>query len=399
MSTMFAKNDNQLARLRRRWAGVTAVWLSTWLLGWIGLRQIWPDYVQRWALFSGITLLVGLGIVWRNLDQNHRPGERRLLSTLGWGNQLSLMRGLAIGCVAGFLFSPWPLGKLGWIPVLLYTLADVADYFDGYIARKTHHATRLGETLDMEFDGLGMLVVSVLGVWYGMLPWWYVMLGLARYFFILGIWWRNRFNKPVYELHPSVHRRLFAGVQMGFMSAVLWPIIPAEATTIAGTIVALPTAVGFLRDWLVVSGRLDVENGRYQAIQQFLVRLTRVWLPPVWRLTLVICLGIIFSTLSNWLVPPPWLGLLQSWRVPLAGVIGLLLGISAWAGLVLVAAGAMVRLVSLVVVFPIGFDIASQGLTWASGLALASAVCLLLLGSGSFSLWQPEERFVLERLG
>lgn len=398
MSTVETKDFGQMGQLKRQFWWITAVFTVTWLIFWGWLRLVWP-YANRWAGLAALALLYGLHIIWRNLDANHREGEREILPRLGWGNWLSIMRGLAIGCVAGFLFAPWPLGALGWLPVLLYTAADIADYFDGYIARKTNHSTQLGAVLDMEFDGLGMVIVSVLGVWYGQLPWWYLLLGGARYAFLLGIWWRERQGKPVHALHPSVHRRLFAGFQMGFMSAVLWPIIPSEATTIAGTLFAIPTALGFWRDWLVVSGRLDVENGRYQTIQRTLVTFFRTYAPPLLRLTLLVCIGLIFATLTNWLIPPPWHQLLISWGVPLAGGVAGLLGVAAWVGTTAVVSGTIGRLFSLVLVFPIGFDIASQGLTWPNGVALGCVVCLMLLGSGPFALWQPEEKFVLERLG
>lgn len=399
MSTVTTKNAARLIVLRREFWVVTAVWFLFWLLSWDWLRSVWPLHANRWLLFSGITLLFGLRIIWNGLEENRRQGEGMLLTTLGWGNWLSIMRGLAICFVAGFLFSPWPQGGLGWIPVLLYTTADIADYFDGFIARRTNHATLLGERLDMEFDGLGMFIVSILGVWYGQLPWWYLLLGSARFFFLAGLWWRERQGLPIYELHPSVHRRLFAGFQMGFMSAVLWPIIPAAVTTIAGTLFAIPTALGFLRDWLVVSGRLDVGNGRYQKIQRWLVWFTRRWLPLALRLLLLICMSILFSTLTNWITPLPWKQLLQSWGVPIAGLITTLLGITGLLGTALLLTGTMGRLFSLLMVFPIGFDIASQGLTWANGTALGCVVCLMLLGTGFGSLWQPEEKFVLEKLG
>lgn len=399
MSTIGANNGLRLNQLRRQWLGVSLVWLLTWLVGWVLLRQVWSLYANRWAALSGLALLYGLHVVWRNLDANHREGELAILPRLGWGNWLSIGRGLAIAGVAGFLFSPWPMGALGWLPVLLYTAADIADYFDGYIARKTNHATRLGAVLDMEFDGLGMAIVSVLGVLYGQLPWWYLLLGSARYLFVLGMWWRRRRGLPLHDLHPSVHRRLFAGFQMGFMSAVLWPIIPSEMTTIAGTLFAIPTALGFLRDWLVVSGRIDVRNGRYQAMRRFLVALFRRWLPPVLRAALFVAMALIFATLDSWLIPAPWRDLLHSWGVPFATTLAALLGATALFGTPLLTIGAMCRILSLTVAFPIGFDIASRGLSWANATALSCAICLMLLGSGPLSLWQPEERFVLEKLG
>ena len=399
MSTISQQNQLRLGSLRRRWWGTTAVWLTVWVISWGWLAEQWPAHANRWALISGLTLVYTLSIVWRGLDENHRANDATLLPTLGWGNRLTLMRGLAISGVAGFLFSPWPMGPLGWLPVLLYTVADIADYFDGYLARKTNHATRLGERLDMEFDGLGMLIVSILAVWYGQLPTWYLLLGLARYLFVAGLWLRERLNLPIFPMHPSVHRRVFAGFQMGFMSAVLWPIIPSEGTTIAGTLFALPTALGFLRDWLVVSGRLDPTAYRYHQLQRWVVTATRVWLPPLLRLTLLLCMVLMLQTVGNWLKPAPWHALLIEWGVPIAGAVAILLGVIAVLATPLVVAGWMGRLLSLALVFPIGFDIASQGLTWPSGIALSCVTCLMLLGTGPFSWWPIEEKVVMERLG
>ncbi|MEJ2748877.1 MAG: hypothetical protein P8183_13385, partial [Anaerolineae bacterium] len=259
MTTAVQTNKTQVEiSLRRRWLATAVLWYALLGLGYWLLAPVWP-HAGRWAVIAGLVMIYGLWVLWAGLPHNHRAGETAVLATLGWGNGLTLMRGLAISLIAGFLFSPWPGGALAWLPMLLYTTADVADY--------------------MEFDGLGMLVVSLLAVWYGQLPIWYLSLGLARYLFVLGLWWREKRHLPVHEITPSVHRRIFAGFQMGFMSAVLWPIIPPAGATIAGTIFATATAVSFLRDWLVAIGRIDPQTVRYQQVRRNFYRLTTYWLP------------------------------------------------------------------------------------------------------------------------
>ena len=171
--------------------------------------------------------------------------KRILLPTLGYGNGLTLTRGLAICLLAGFLFSPRPPGLLAWVPALLYTLSSIIDYLDGYVARVTGHSTVLGEILDMEFDGLGMLVAITVAIQYGQLPWWYLILGLGRQLFIGGIWLRNRLHKPIYEMTPSENRRLIAGFQMGFMTVILWPIFSPPTTTLACVLFSIPLAGSF----------------------------------------------------------------------------------------------------------------------------------------------------------
>lgn len=78
------------------------------------------------------------------------------------------------------------------------------DFFDGFVARYTSRETRLGAILDIEFDGLGILIAVGLAIQYGHLPPWYLILGMARQLFILGIWLRRRLGKPVRELPPPI---------------------------------------------------------------------------------------------------------------------------------------------------------------------------------------------------
>ncbi len=390
----------QLEKLRRRWLGLAVMWGTTVLLFYVWLRQVWQiELANRWLLLTLPPLFYCLWVVGRHLAENKRTGETAVLPTFGWGNRLTLLRGLAISMVAGFLFSPWPEGGLAWLPMLLYTAADVADYLDGYLARITNHATKLGERLDMEYDGLGMLIVSLLAVWYGQLPAWYLFLGLARYLFVFGLWWRQRRGLPNRDLPHSVHRRVFAGFQMGFMSSVLWPIMPPEFATIAGTTFAIPTALGFLRDWFLVTGRLDPQAANYQQVQQWLFRVMTQWLPPVLRLVLASRVSAIFLALPQAWPPADWVDLFTGWGLPLPAFLASVAVVLLLLGGILVLLGTMGRLAAFWLVFPLGFDMVTRGLDWANGVGLATAVCLMLLGTGPLSRWKPEERYLLRRAG
>ena len=106
----------------------------------------------------------------------------------------------------------------------------VIDFFDGIVARVTRRETRLGEILDMEFDGLGLLIAVALAVQYGKLPPWYLLLGVSRPLFVLGIWLRQRAAKPVYDLPPSDHRRVIAGLHTSFVAAALWPVLASTTS-------------------------------------------------------------------------------------------------------------------------------------------------------------------------
>jgi CDP-diacylglycerol---glycerol-3-phosphate 3-phosphatidyltransferase len=386
-------NNLVLISLRYRWL-LTAILLIGILLFTSALLQtIWP-YATRWALIAGMVLAYNLYVLWTWLPDNHREGENKLLPTYGLGNSLTLVRGLLIAFVAGFIGLPWLLdmGILAWLPMLFCTIAFIADYFDGYLARMTNHATVLGSKLDLEFDILGVSVVTLLAIWYGQLPWWYLILGMAGYFFRLGLWWRKRQGLPIYELPPSIHRRIFAGFQMGFLSVSLWPILPAEAVTLAGIGYGTFTALGFLRDWLVVSGRIDPTAPTYRKIQRWLfVMLTR-WLPPLLRLALLISILMIYSIIANPFQPQQWVELFTTWHLIWPNYFATVVTIVAILGTFTTLLGIAGRMSCILLFFPIGFETIIHGLLWANTIALMSTLYLSLLGTGYFSLWQPEEK-------
>lgn len=387
-----------LSALRRRWAIVAVGWLIVWQGFFARLRPVWP-LSGRWLILSGVVLVYGLWLLWRNLPGNHRAGETNLLPTLGPGNVLSLVRGLGIGLLAGFLFAPWPPGALAWVIVLIYTVVDLADYFDGYLARRSNHVTLLGGALDIEFDGLGTLVVILLAVSFGQLPLWYLALGLARYLFVFGLWWRRKLGRASQDTPPSVHRRVFAGFQMGFLSVVLWPILPHSMAVIAGSLYAAATGLGFLRDWLVVIGWLTPTSNGYRRAQGWLYRLFARALPPVWRLTLVVAMTRILAVAVIPFPPAAWRDLIAGWGVPGAAFWAALVALIGLLGTPLVGLGILSRLMGVVLTLPIGFDITTRGLGWANGLALVGVVFIQLFGPGPGAFWPMEERFVLHRLG
>lgn len=400
---IFPQMQNQpstLTNLYRRWWGVVllytgVLWLSVQLL-----RLRWPDrLVQQWALLAALVMVYGLWLCRANLNQNHRPDDSTLLPALGAGNTVTLLRGLVMALLAGFLFLPRPMnGWLAWTPAILYTILAILDYLDGYVARITNQATRLGETLDGAFDALGLLVAVGLAVWYGQLPAWYLLVGLARYLFVFGLWRRRRQGQPVYDLPPSRNRRMLAGFQMGFVSVVLWPLFSPPETTLAGVIFGSSILASFGRDWLVVSGRLDPAAPAYLAARQKLRHYGAGWLPLLLRggVTLVSLLywcPIVFdsATRRSLLL---WPG--SPWPAFTADALGLLALVATG----LLALGVLGRLAALGLLVPTAaITVAAGGMNFQNGLLVAGVVTIMLLGSGYGSLWQPEEELVRLRAG
>ncbi len=355
-------------------------------------------YGLRWLTLAGLTAVGILLFLRRHLPDNHPPDHpHQLYPTLGLANHITLTRGLLLAFMAGFLFAPWPQGWLAWLPVLLYVVAVLLDLLDGYAARLTQQTTRLGVILDVELDGLGIGLTILLAVWYGQLPWWFLSLGVARFFFVWGSQIRERRGLPVCELPPSDYRRYWAGFQMGFLTVALWPIAPASGVTLVGLVYLLPILVGFGRDWLVVSDQLDPADGQYQRGR----RLVHVWFfgwgPLLARLGLVgwlIGLGV-FS--QGWAGPAAWTAVWQGWGVMWSGV-GVFLMLSTAVLTLLILCGIAARWAALLLIFPLALLYVHEP-SWPNLGPVLLVNFIVLAGSGYVSLYRPAEAFLFHPLG
>ncbi len=365
--------------LRRKWLRTAVFSLLLWLGFFFWLKTWWPPpYPLRWLGISGMAWGYLLWILWRNLPDNHRPNESDLLPTLGLGNLLSMARGFILVLFWGFLFSPWPdSGWKAWLPGLLYTLAALPDFVDGIAARLTNHVTKMGESLDISLDSLGVLGVSLLSVQYGQVPWWYLSVGVARYIFLGGIWLRQKLNLPVYDLPYSVRRRGYAALAMGLFLVILYPVFKPQGTYIAAAVFAAYVLGGFLWDWLVTIGWLPAQpSERYLHLENFIVQTLPVLLRMGLLLWGLVALGPVLlsedPSLLRW--------------VEAGVVLCLILGV----------AGRIMAIAALVI---LGFHQAAAPLDSVQlGLILLCAH-LLFLGTGAFSLWPVEDRLIHRRVG
>ncbi|WP_224336960.1 CDP-alcohol phosphatidyltransferase family protein [Haloprofundus halobius] len=253
------RRESALASLRRRlggFAGVAA--LSTLFVGGVlsTTRAVATTTVGRWFCVAAVVLALELGWTARHLGRNRRTGEA-LFTRLGAGTLVTLGRGVLLAWVAAFVVVDWPTSTaLLWIPAVLYGTAAVLDAVDGALARRTDRVTELGASLDLEYDALGVLVACSVGVVAGLLPVWYLSVGLARYAFGLGRYLRRRRGAPVHDLPPRVSRRLLAGLQMAFLAVALSPLVGPAVRTTGATVFGGALLLGFARDWLYVSGRV-----------------------------------------------------------------------------------------------------------------------------------------------
>ena len=387
MSTL--NSTASLDPLHRQWQIAAGVGGLLVISGYFWLRQgvLPPDWALRWALLAALCLTVELIVLRRNLHKNRPSPDSPLHVALGWGNGLTLARGAAYALMAGFLFAPRPGALLDWVPAILYSASIVADYCDGYLARITNHSTLLGEILDIEFDGLGMFVAMALAVQYGQLPGFVLLLAASRPLFLWGMKLRERWGLPNHPMTPSDERRIAAGLLMGFMGIVLWPVFQPPATYIAGAVFCGAVALSFVRDWLVVIGWLVPDHPAYMRWHTRLKTLLFDYLPLGLRL---VSLSVV--ALLLWNITRTADSALPSALLPLLLGLGLLAGIAALLGLI-------TRLAAIGLVVLACADLIVRGESLQVLALLAVGVLLIALGNGRAALWTPDERLLRRRAG
>ncbi len=225
----------------------------------------------------------------------------------------------------------------------------------------------------MRVDIIGMLVAPVVAVTVGRLPGWYLVLSFAAVIFHGALALRPAMGQPSHleRLRPSAHARAFAGFQMALVAAAFVPLLHADVVRLVATVFMVPSLAAFMRDWLVATGRLVPGTRSYRRLIRWSIAgvrgVTPVLLRPVFAIPAI-------------------------WMMPAQGSLGPLMGICA----VAVLMGFVPRLFALGWLVTLG--LAPSG-TFTELLLLAAGSSILLLGSGFFSLYQPEEHWFFGRHG
>lgn len=366
---MHADKDIRLLKQElRRLALVTAG--MTGITG-IVLALLWePRSALQWVIVTGLLGSV-VGYQTRNrLVMNRAQSSAVLYPTLGLANRLTVLRGGLISATGGFLFLDWPPGVLAWLPGCLYTLAAILDRVDGFVARKRGQTSLLGIELDTLFDALGLAVAPLLAVWYGQIHWSYLLFSIAYYLFQWGIYRRRRKGLPVQNLPPNIVRRTWAGFQMGFIGVVLFPLFMPPLTRVAGIAFVVPVLAGFLIDWLVVSGRIDRGSESTARLCSRCEQYGHRIFHPLLR--------VLVTTVVIFLTGFPDTAI-ESAMLITAG---------------LVFAGLSGRAAALMLIVLLGFYYREHAFGVAGMILTFSTVWVMLLGTGHYSLWRPDEDWI-----
>ena len=78
-------------------------------------------------------------------------------------------------------------GKWMWISLVIFIVASLTDFIDGYIARKYNQTSDFGKFLDPLADKLLTIAAMAMYVEWGIFPAWALMIVLTREFAVSGL--------------------------------------------------------------------------------------------------------------------------------------------------------------------------------------------------------------------
>jgi len=126
-------------------------------------------------------------------------------------NGLTLFRLLAGPCILGFLCTCPPLFRPA---ALLFVLAGISDFLDGFLARRLGQETALGAWLDPLADKVLLVGLFFALGWQGVFPPWLITLVIGRdAAIVLGVFWLRRQKRKV-PVRPTAISKINTAFQM-----------------------------------------------------------------------------------------------------------------------------------------------------------------------------------------
>jgi CDP-diacylglycerol--glycerol-3-phosphate 3-phosphatidyltransferase len=190
---------------------------------------------------------------------------------------------------------------------------------------------------------------------------------------------------------------MIAGFQMGLVAFALLPVFSRPVTTTAAVIFMIPLLAGFLRDWLVVCGYVEVNHFQQTRWDRLIGLLTTKLLPVLLRFVIGIAgIFLFYSAATVFFTGPQTVSATQLY---LTGSCSLL---ELW-GMAIAALLIVCGIITRIAALSISLLLAGTLTSWNSSpglfLVFSCAVTLMLTGSGLLSTWHPEDALLLERQG
>lgn len=215
--------------------GVLAVvdlWVLTVLVyGLFGVDRaaFWTGGALALVLYAGLNAFLLRGLA------RHYPHDRLGLCNVVTHFRATLTAGLAAVVPNAPALAADPL--LAWSVVAIAAIALACDGIDGWAARRSGLASRLGARFDMEVDSVLALLLALV-VWQsGKVGDWVLLLGLMRYLFAGAAWLLPWLNGPT---PPRFSGKLVCVIQIAVLIALISPILSGlAAVAVAAAALAL----------------------------------------------------------------------------------------------------------------------------------------------------------------
>lgn len=140
---------------------------------------------------------------------------------------------------------------------VLFAIAAITDFADGWIARRFNRVTTFGRLVDPLADKLLVGTAVALLWWTGLLPGWFALVVAAREGFVLAASLYVRLSGHSDELRPGPFGKLGAAVQMLLIALILLPVPAAlkapgllTGLMVAATLTTLVSAVRYVLRWV-----------------------------------------------------------------------------------------------------------------------------------------------------
>lgn len=101
-------------------------------------------------------------------------------------NKLTVLRVIMIPFFVLFMLTGWGGAANKWICLILFVVASLTDFLDGYIARRDNLVTNFGKFMDPLADKLLVCSAMICLIPLGRIPAWIVIIIIAREFIISG---------------------------------------------------------------------------------------------------------------------------------------------------------------------------------------------------------------------
>jgi phosphatidylglycerophosphate synthase len=193
---------------------------------------------------GGVSLLLARSLA-------RRPG-----CLLGPADRITLGRAVLVCGVAALVADSFARPAAVATLVTLAAIALVLDGVDGWVARRTATVSPLGARFDMEVDAFLILVLSGYAV--QPIGWWVLLIGLARYGFVIAGWVMPWLRGSV---PPRAWCKVVAVIQGVVLAVAAADVLPvAVSRLVLGVALAL-LAESFGREtWELWCGRVPAEE-------------------------------------------------------------------------------------------------------------------------------------------